>query len=229
MGSPASDAYCSYTKAIEHLGDRWSLLILRQLGVYGPLGFNALVTDLPGRISRSTLIDRIHRLEDLGLLGRESAVSGDLRYRLTAAGQGLTPVFAQLRDWAATWLPDDPAMVERDPAVLPGWLAGRVDHDALPDRTVVLEIRSRIRTGVEHRGWLVLGRGASPYGCVEDPWLDESRYLYVEAGIPVLLALATGRRHWSEAVRDGSVLVSGDPAVARALPGWFLPAQAEAP
>lgn len=159
------------------------------------------------------------------LIGRDSAVPGDLRYRLTAAGQGLTPVFAQLRGWATTWLPDDPAMVERDPAVLPGWLAGRVAQDAVPNRTVVLEIHSRIRSGAKHRAWLVLGLGVEPYGCVEDPWLDESRYLYVEAGLPVLLALAKGRRDWSQAVRDGSVLISGDPALARALPGWFLPAQ----
>ena len=40
MGSPEYPGYCSFTKAIEHLGDRWSLLIVRQLGVFGPLGFN---------------------------------------------------------------------------------------------------------------------------------------------------------------------------------------------
>ncbi len=55
MGSREFPGYCSFTKAIEHLGDRWSLLVVRQLGVFGPLGFNELARSLPGRISRSVL------------------------------------------------------------------------------------------------------------------------------------------------------------------------------
>src|SRR5688572_3754909 len=50
--------YCSYTKAVEFLGDRWCLLIVRDLAMFGPRGFNELATGLPGHISRSTLIDR---------------------------------------------------------------------------------------------------------------------------------------------------------------------------
>ena len=68
VGSSEFAGYCSYTKAIEHLGDRWSLLIVRELGTFGPQGFNDLVTGLPGRISRSVLADRLRRLETLGLV-----------------------------------------------------------------------------------------------------------------------------------------------------------------
>ena len=71
MGSPEYPGYCSFTKAIEHLGDRWSLLIVRQLGVFGPLGFNELSRCLPGRISRSVLAERLRRLETLGLVSRD--------------------------------------------------------------------------------------------------------------------------------------------------------------
>ena len=76
--------YCSFTKAIEHLGDRWSLLIVRQLGVFGPLGFNELIRSLPGRISRSVLTERLRRLETLGLVSRE----GSTGYRLTTSAPG---------------------------------------------------------------------------------------------------------------------------------------------
>jgi DNA-binding HxlR family transcriptional regulator len=222
MGSGDPDDYCPFTKAIEHLGDRWSLLILRQLGAAGPLGFNALATGIPGRISRSVLLDRLRRLGDLGLVCRDGHHDRGAPYRLTAAGRGLMPTLLELRGWAATWFPDDPAMVERDPDVLPGWLARRLDPATLPRREVVLEIRTRGR--VVHRGWLVLRSGAEPYGCLEDPMLDQERYLYVEAGMPVLLALAHGRRDWSQAIDDGSVVVSGDPRLAGELPRWFRPA-----
>ena len=122
MGSREDPGYCSFTKAIEHLGDRWSLLIVRQLGVFGPLGFNELARSLPGRISRSVLTERLRRLETLGLVSREESTG----YRLTTVGAGLMPVLYSLRGWAETWLPDDPAMMERDPDVVLGWLAQRV-------------------------------------------------------------------------------------------------------
>ena len=114
MSSQEFPGYCSFTKAIEHLGDRWSLLIVRQLGMFGALGFNELIRTLPGRISRSVLTDRLRRLETLGLVSRE----GPTGYRLTTVGAGLMPVLASLRGWAETWLPDDPAMVEREPVTV---------------------------------------------------------------------------------------------------------------
>lgn len=105
MNSRELPGYCSFTKAIEHLGDRWSLLIVRQLRVYGPLGFNELIRSMPGRISRSVLTERLRRLETLCLVSRE----GSTGYRLTTVGAGLMPVLLSLRGWAETWLPDDPA------------------------------------------------------------------------------------------------------------------------
>jgi hypothetical protein len=66
VGSNEFAGYCSFTKAIEHLDDRWSLLIVRELGTFGPQGFNDLVAGLPGRISRSVLADRLRRLDTPG-------------------------------------------------------------------------------------------------------------------------------------------------------------------
>src|SRR5512133_1138809 len=145
MGSSEFNGYCSFTKAIEHLGDRWNLFILRQLAMFGPQGFNGLATGLPGRISRSVLAARLRKLENLGLV----AHAGGSPLRLTAAGTELVPTILSLRGWAETWLPDDPDMVERDPDVVLGWLARRAVPDQLPDRPVVLEFTTHHRR--EHR------------------------------------------------------------------------------
>jgi hypothetical protein len=51
--------------------------------------------------------------------------------------------------------------------------------------------------------------------------LDESRYVYVEAGTTVLLALSRGRRGWADALADGSVAVFGNPDLIRQVPTWF--------
>ncbi|HSK28072.1 MAG TPA: helix-turn-helix domain-containing protein [Jiangellales bacterium] len=222
MGSSELPGYCSFTKAIEHLGDRWSLLIVRELGTFGPQGFNDLVIALPGRISRSVLADRLRRLETLGLVSRREGNDSHPAYRLTAVGQGLMATLGSLRDWADTWLPDDPAMLERDPDIVLGWLAQRANPDHLPVRPVVLELRLHHR--YDRRYWLVLQRGVEAYGCLTDPLLDASRYVYLEVSMPAVLALAKGRCDWSESVEDGSVTAAGDPALLGLVATWFRPA-----
>ena len=216
MGSHEYPGYCSFTKAIEHLGDRWTLLLVRQIGVFGPLGFNELARSLPGRISRSVLAERLRRLETLGLVSRE----GSSRYRLTTVGAGLMPVLYSLRGWAETWLPDDPAMMERDPDVVLGWLAQRVSAGHLPAEPAVLEFWP-----TEHgrRYWLVLQDGVTPYGCLTDPLLDTSRYVYLRCALPTLLALARGRQGWPDAFNDGSLTATGETDLCRRVTEWFTP------
>lgn len=218
MGSSEVIGYCSFTKAIEHLGDRWSLFILFALSM-GPQGFNELATGLPGRISRSVLADRLRKLEHLGLVAHADGEP----YRLTAAGNGLVPMLLSLRAWAETWLPDDPDLVEREPDIVLAWLAQQVDPGRLPDRPVVIEFTTHHRH--DHRWWLVLQQGAEPYGCLRDPLLDETRYVYVRAAITTLLALARGVLDWSVAMGDGSVVVAGAPDLVGRITEWFAPAR----
>jgi DNA-binding HxlR family transcriptional regulator len=221
VGSSELIGYCSFTKAIEHLGDRWSLLILRALGMFGPQGFNDLVTGLPGRISRSVLADRLRRLETLGLVSRGDGHGLHAAYRLTTVGQGLMPTLDSLRLWADSWLPDDPDMLERDPDVVLGWLAQRVDRGRLPGRLVVLEFRIYHRR--DRRYWLVLQRGVEPYGCLTDPLLDAIRYVYLETSMSSFLALAQGRYDWSDAFAEGAVTAAGDPDLLGRVADWFRP------
>ena len=67
----------------------------------------------------------------------------------------------------------------------------------------------------------MLERGIEPYGCLTDPLLDERRYVYVQASISALLALARGRCDWSDAFGDGSVTAAGNPDLVNQLVGWF--------
>lgn len=219
MGSSEYVGYCSFTKAIEHLGERWILLIVRELGVFGPLGFNELATALPGRISRSVLAERLRRLEILGLVSRVEGRGAHAPYHLTAVGSGLMPTILSLRGWADTWIPDDPEMVEREPAIVLLWLAQRVAREHVPTRPVVAEFRLHHRP--DRRYWLVMQRDIEPYGCLTDPFLDPSRYVYVESAMSTLLALARGRLTWSAAFRDGSLTAAGDPDLVSGAAEWF--------
>ena len=216
----AKGDYCAFTKAVEHLGDRWSLVIIRELTIHGTRGFNALADGLPG-VSRSVLAARLRKLEDLELVTRDRSVGrGVPGYRLTYAGRELEPVLRGLWGWSLRFVPEDPAMAERDPDIVIRWLGDRIDPGSVPERTVVLGL-DVTGTGVR-RFWLVLEHGVAPSICIADPSLAEDRYVFVEADVRALYPIARGTRDWRAAIADDSVRLWGDPALRRALPGWFV-------
>lgn len=211
--------YCPYAKAVEHLGDRWSLLIVKELAMHGSRGFNALADGLPG-VSRSVLARRLRKLEQLGLIVRDPSVGSRFApYRLAPAGQQLIPTLLSLDSWARQWVPEDPALAQRDPDVITFWLTHGVEPGDLPDRQVVVVFD--IGGPRAKRQWLVLERGAPPSICLEDPGFALDRYVYVEADAATLYPISRGLRAWSAAVADGSVRLYGEPNLVTGLASWF--------
>jgi DNA-binding HxlR family transcriptional regulator len=226
MGSSASTEYCAFTKAVEHLGDRWSLLIVRELAQFGPQGFNILASGLPGRISRSVLTDKLRKLEGMGLVARDPSVPTRLApYCLTPAGEQLVPTLMSFWEWAKQWVPEDPQMAQRDPMVILWWLRHRVNAAVVPEHQIAIELAMG-GDDATARKWLLVARGTEPQLCLEDPQLSEERYVYVEADAETLFRIARGVRSWTAALADGSVRLYGEPALVAALPGWFLEADA---
>lgn len=223
MGSSAKTEYCAFTKAVEHLGDRWSLLIVRELAQFGPQGFNTLASGLPGRVSRSVLAAKLRKLEELGLVAHDPSASlRSAPYCLTPAGEQLVPTLMSLWNWAEHWIPEDPEVAARDPSVILWWLRHRVDPSKAPPQQVAIEIE--MSGALPGRTWILVARDAEATVCLEDPMLGDERYVYVEAGPEDLLPIARGQRSWSDAIGDGSVTVYGPPEAVSALSGWFLPA-----
>jgi DNA-binding HxlR family transcriptional regulator len=212
--------FCSYDKAVQHLGDRWTLLLVRDLAIHGSLGFNALAGGLPG-ISRSVLARRLRKLEDLGLIDRERIAQSTpgSPYRLTPAGEELIPTLLSLKDWAERWMPEDPSMVQRDPDIVILWLAHRLDVQAVPNHEVVIAFD--LRGARPKQVWLVLERGVRPSLCFEDPRLGLDRYVYVESDVESLYPISRGLRDWGSAIAEGSIAVYGEPELVQALPAWF--------
>src|SRR5678815_873428 len=91
--------YCPVAKALEILGDRWTLLIIRDL-LTGTRHFNDLERGLPG-ISRALLASRLRQLQQAGVVQKRLNSSGrtTTEYELTQAGQELLQVISSLRVW----------------------------------------------------------------------------------------------------------------------------------
>ena len=96
---------CPISSALDVLGDRWSLLIVRDLLVHGPRTYTELLAS-PEHISTNILAARLEMLACLNLIERADprASARNNAYRLTASGAALRPVLEGLGQWAHTHL-----------------------------------------------------------------------------------------------------------------------------
>jgi DNA-binding HxlR family transcriptional regulator len=91
---------CPIARALDAVGERWSLLIVRDLLRQGPLRFQDFERQLPG-IAPNLLSTRIKKLEEAGAIGRRLYEAHPPRYEyfLTERGEALRPVIRALWDW----------------------------------------------------------------------------------------------------------------------------------
>jgi DNA-binding HxlR family transcriptional regulator len=159
--------YCSIARALDVVGDRWSLLIIRELLIRDGLRYTDLKEGLPG-IATNLLSDRIRQLESAGLVRREDAAPpiATTLFRLTEAGAELLPVLDALARWGVRLMIDSPG----DDEFRGQWFAFPVSlflHDRNPDGPAA-SIELRTASGpvvVEISGGSVhlrLGAAAAP-------------------------------------------------------------------
>lgn len=207
--------YCPMTMAMEVLGDRWTLQIVRDL-MRGVCRFNDLARGLPG-LSRALLTRRLREMEGNGLVERRIAAGGRLpEYHLTAAGLELQPVVTTLVVWGTKWAFSDPQPVHLNPVLLLWWLRGAVRRERLPAARVVVQFDF---TGACTRTmWLVLEREDVSV-CLEEPAFGVD--LLLTGDLAALYRVWGGREMFAGAMRRGLVTLDGPPALARAFPGWL--------
>ena len=212
--------FCGIAKALDTIGDRWSLLIVRELLALGPSRHTDLRNGLPS-IASNLLVDRLRELESAGVVRRDWAPPpiATTLYSLTERGRALEPVLQELGRWGMPLLEDDPATdtFRTHWLALPAQVA-LVDH--APDRPpVVLQLHAddsdddlalEIRNGSVH---VHHGQTDHPTATLTGP-----RHL--------LTATLTGSLDLAEAQQRG-LRATGDRSVLRrVLPGRTSPDEA---
>jgi DNA-binding HxlR family transcriptional regulator len=105
---------CPINAAVEAFGDRWTLLVLRDIMLGNRRHFRDLHASSEERIASNILADRLQRLVRDGLLTRDDAGRGQkATYSLTEAAIQLVPVFAQLGAWGIRHRPTDLELRQR--------------------------------------------------------------------------------------------------------------------
>jgi DNA-binding HxlR family transcriptional regulator len=113
--------YCAVAKALDIVGDRWVLLIVRELLAFGPSRYIDLERGLPG-IASNLLVARLKSMQADGLIERRMAAPPiDAKvYELTQRGRDLDGVLRALANWGVPVMSEGPAEAD---AVQPQWSA----------------------------------------------------------------------------------------------------------
>ena len=199
--------YCPIVRAVEVLGERWTLLIVREL-LTGSGRFNDLARGLPG-LSRGLLSRRLRQMEAAGLV-----VRSDGGYALTPAGEELGPLVFGLAEWGARHAFSEPRPEELDPELLMWWLHGNIDTSELTRRAVVqVEV-----TDIGRLFWLVLEPDDSSV-CYADPGFEVDAVL--RADLSTLYQVWEGAMDLLDAVSSDRAELTGPRWLVSGLPRWL--------
>jgi DNA-binding HxlR family transcriptional regulator len=213
MTSRTYGQYCALAKALDAVGERWTLLIVREL-LQGPRRYTDLLDGIPG-IATDMLAARLRDLEGRDLVQRRKlrAPAASSVYELTELGLGLGPAVVSLATWGMQLLG-----ARRGEEFRAHWMS-------LPMRTMFRPDRARgVRLSVEFR----LGRGRF-HVVVDDGRLEtgegpaEFPDVVIRTTVPALAAIARGDLDANQAAASGKADVEGSPeAVANLLAAFGL-------
>lgn len=193
------EQYCPIARALDVLGGRWTLLILRELAI-GDQRFTDLRNHLPG-IAPTLLTQRLRAMADEGLVESKELPPPAARsvYAITSRGREAIPVMRALAKWGMPLLeaPDDDLAIRPWTAV---FAAVAPFHD--PVRSAGIDERYRFRiAGEEIVLWSVNGRGVPA---------DTDAILDLESDPRLWLDIRQGRTTVGAAIDEGRLVVSGD-------------------
>lgn len=208
--------FCPIAQAVEVLGQRWTLLVVREL-LCGSTRFSELTRGLP-RISRSVLTARLHELQAAGLVCRtEEPDARHVHWRLTEAGLALGPLVTGIGTWSQVHLRREVAASELDVGLLMWDVRRSVRPDALGPPPVVVKFHFTDAPVHERTFWLVR-REEGVELCLTDPLAPADATIH--ADIRTLVEVWIGRRALADAIASGDLRVTGGPVAAR-IGAWI--------
>lgn len=173
--------YCGLAKALDRIGDRWTMLIVREL-LLGPRRYTQIRSALPG-IATNLLADRLRELQAEGVIERAGT---DGAYELTELGRGLEPIIHGLVRWGANWM----GPRETGEAFRPEWLAVALAALLPKRRGIKLQVNAGETTLNIKGGRVSLGSVERPAALIEG---SPEMVLGVAAGqLPLAVLKITG-------------------------------------
>jgi len=195
------DQYCPIANALSIVGERWALLVVREL-LKGPRRYTDIADGLPG-IGTKVLATRLRELEDARIVERRKLPppAASTVYELTEYGRGLEEVLHAIARWGARSL----GLPKREDDLEPEWGLNAFPALLYPERarglteTTVVRIDDDVFTVR-----LLDGRLRVDIGATDEPDLE------IATDMPTFFELASGEVPPVEALEAGRVRIEGD-------------------
>jgi len=201
MANRSYGQYCGLALTLDRIGDRWTLLIVREL-LPGPARFGELHQALPG-IATNLLSRRLRDLEEAGLLERTTlpAPANVPVYELTALGRGLGPAVREISLWGVRFMEDAEFRRPANPrSMIMGMsvLASTLPLEGLDSTLHLLVDGYDISIVIDgEKAAFSLGAPTEPDALIETDYEP-------------LVAVVNGRATPDELIADGQIVIGGD-------------------
>ncbi|MBC8076986.1 MAG: transcriptional regulator [Chloroflexales bacterium] len=195
--------YCGLAYALDIVGERWTLLIVREL-IAGPRRFKDLLNGLPG-ISTNLLAERLKSLDQQGVIHRRvlPPPAGSAVYELTPVGRALEPMLLELGRWGSQFVPASPsgaAVLRAGSYALTLKTFFRPEQAQGIDETYTLHIAGEVLQVHIHDGTIAVQQGEGR---------SANAVFYTD--MPSYLSMLSGQIQPNEAIAQGLLRVEGDP------------------
>ena len=210
--------FCPVAKAAEIVGERWSLLILREL-LMGGRRFSELQRGL-GFISPALLTTRLKEFEQHGLIVRRQIKGArGFEYCPTPACEQLLPVIMALGEWGLCWARENLSRDDFDPELLLLYLERSIDPARLPGSSTV--IRFDFKDLEDQNLWWIVVEGSNVDVCLKDPGREVD--VWFTTTIRAMTDVWMGDRTYGDAKSSGELDVQGLPSLTRNISSWLTP------
>lgn len=212
--------FCPVAKAAEVIGDRWSLLVLREM-LYGNRYFNDISRGVP-LMSRALLVQRLKELEKAGVvISYEKETGKGHEYLLTPAGEALRPIVEALGVWAQQWGSEQIASEDLDDALLMWGMRRRINLEAVPTQKIVLQLdfRGLTRGHKTQRSWWLVIEDSEVDVCQKDPGFQVD--VLISADLSAFNHVWMGFTPLNLALKQGTISFEGDRDLVHQVPTWL--------
>jgi len=208
--------FCPVAKATELIGERWTILIIREL-VLGTHRFSDFQRAL-SRISPALLTKRLKDLETAGIIVKKAQQGRrGYQYFLTPAGRQLSPIIEHLATWGMRWARGQLTDSELDIEFLMWEIQRRLDTGALPDGETVLCFIFEELT--QFKSWWIVINGDDVDLCTKNPGKDVD--LYINSTVRTMVEIWEGEIGLKTAQRKNLLKTNGNRQLVRTLTDWF--------
>ena len=208
--------FCPIAKATEIIGEKWSLLVIREL-LMGGTRFNELQRGL-SHISPTMLSRRLDSLAEDGLvLKKKIPGQKGFEYFPTESCQELLPIIRSLGDWGMRWARSNLTEKDYDVELLMVYLKRSILKDKLIGKETVIRFRfTDIDTYPDW--WLVVTEDEIDL-CVNDPGKEVD--VHFTSAVKTMADIWMGDTTYKKASREGHLKIVGDRLLTRNITDWM--------